>query len=112
MNLKANLTHIETIDDLKTEQIALKARLRLQEAELKEHFKSVPKEALKAGVNAVMPPLLQNKANSTIFSAGKNIVGSLFAQKGTKGSILWKGLRQAGMYFIMKQAVKLFLKNK
>lgn len=111
MKSKVDLSHIDTLEDLKREQLVIKARLRMQEEELKEHFKNVPKEALKAGASAIVPQVLQNKATSNIFNASRNIVGSLFAKKGHKSDVLWKGVRQAGMYVLLKQALKILMRR-
>lgn len=111
MKKKTDLSHINSLNDLAKEQIAVKARIRLREEELKTHFKQLPKEALKFGAAAVVPSVLQSKAASSIFSAGRNIVGSLFAKKGEKGEAIWEAVKQAGLYVAIKQALKIFARK-
>jgi hypothetical protein len=111
MKKKVDLSHISSLADLAKERQAVRARIRLREEELKSHFKQIPKEALKFGAAAIVPSVLQSKAASSAFSAGRNLFGALFAKKGEKGEAIWSVLRQAGLYVAIKQALKIFAKK-
>ncbi|MBV4358032.1 hypothetical protein [Pinibacter aurantiacus] len=111
MKKKIDLSHINSLEDLAKEQHAVKARIRMREDELKTHFKQIPKEALKFGAAAIVPSVLQSKAASSAFAVGKNILGGLFAKKGEKGEAIWTAVRQAGLYVVIKQALKIFAKK-
>jgi hypothetical protein len=111
MKKKIDLSHINSLDDLAKERHAVKARIRMREEELKSHFKQIPKEALKFGAAAILPTVLQSKAASSAFAAGRNIMGGLFAKKGEKGEAIWEAVKQMGLYVAIKQALKIFARK-
>ncbi len=80
------LTEIDNMSDLQKEIARLKLSIKMQETELQERLKDIPKESLKAAAGAVLPAVIQRaiftKSLQPIFRLGKSLLFS-----GKKGRI-------------------------
>ncbi|MEO7210265.1 MAG: hypothetical protein ABIY35_04905 [Chitinophagaceae bacterium] len=80
------LTEIDNMSDLQKEIARLKLSIKIQESELQERLKDIPKESLKAAAGAVLPAVVQRaiftKSLQPIFRLGKSLLFS-----GKKGRV-------------------------
>ena len=111
---KNDWSSIETIEDLQREQRRLKARIRVQEKDLRARVQQVPGELFYAGVNAVVPAFLSGKITSTALNFGKNLVDKLFAKKEGEedNSKLVNSVKQMGLLTVVRFAFNAFMKKK
>jgi len=96
-NQKVDLSHIDSLEDIDMEIRALKRRIRQKEAELKEDFKSIPKEAVRASLGSVIPlfkkATVADKAFSTIQTVVSGVIAAIIAGKKSGGGFK-KGLAE------------------
>lgn len=75
-----DLSHINSLSDLQKEIAQLKLSIKMQEEELHDRLKSVPKESLKAATGAILPDILQKvvltKSLQPLFRLGKSLIFS------------------------------------
>ena len=81
-----DLSGINNLIDLQKEIARLKVSIRMQESELQERLKEIPKESLKVAAGAVLPAVVQRaiftKSLQPIFRLGKSLLFS-----GKKGRV-------------------------
>jgi len=80
---KPDLTHINSIADLRLEQKRVQMRIRIQEKQLKEHVKRLPGELVYTGIKTVVPTFLAGKLTNTALNGLRSGVNNLF-DKGAK----------------------------
>lgn len=78
-NQKVDLSHINSLEDIDLEIRTVKRRIREREAALKEDFKSIPKEAVKASLGSVIPLFKKATVADKAFSTIQTVVGGLVA---------------------------------
>jgi hypothetical protein len=111
---KTDWSDIDSLEDLQREQRRLRARIRVQESELRDRVKQVPGELLAAGANAIVPRFLAGKITGTAIHFGKNLVNKLFAKKedGQEGSPLLGAAAKMGLFALLKVGFNAFMKKK
>jgi len=112
---KSNWSSINTIEDLQREQRLLKARIRLQEKELRQRVKQVPGELFYAGVNSVVPAMLSGKITATALNFGKNLINKAFVKKEDgeeTNSKLFSAAKQMGLLALLKVGFNAFMNKK
>ena len=78
-NQKVDLSHINSLEDIDAEIKILKRRIRQQEADLRDDFKRLPKETLKASLGATIPFFKKATRADKAFSALQTVVGTVIA---------------------------------
>lgn len=78
-NQKVDLSHINSLEDIDLEIRAVRRRIRAREADLKEDFKSIPKEAVRASLGSVIPLFKKATAADKAFSTIQTVIGGLVA---------------------------------
>ena len=108
------LSEINNIRDIQTETRNIKARIKQQEAELRVHFKLLPREALKMGIGNAVPAFMKSKAAGFALTAGSALVGNFLLPKAaTKtASVLGSTLKKAGLAALGNMALKWIFKRK
>ncbi len=109
-----DLSYISNVGDLQAEAHRLRLLIREQEAELREHFRHLPKEAMKAGVGAVAAPVLKNKAASIAIAAGSALVGNFFVKKAaaTASQAAFSSFKKAGALALGRLALNWLFRDK
>ncbi|MBS1730569.1 MAG: hypothetical protein JSS67_07295 [Bacteroidetes bacterium] len=73
-----DLSDINNLSDLQKEIAQLKLSIKIQENELQERLKEVPKESLKVAAAAVLPKVVQKailaKSLQPVFNLGKSLL--------------------------------------
>lgn len=118
-NQKINLSHINSLEDIDQEIRLVKRRVKIHEAAIKEDFKQIPKEALKASLGSVTPLFTKARVADQAFVAIQTLVGGLVAAfiEGKKsGGGFKKGLattlRQLSFLGTAKAVFQFFSKKK
>lgn len=110
---KTDWSDIDSLDDLQREQRRLKAKIRLQEAQLRDRVKQVPGELLAAGANAIVPRFLAGKITGSAIGLGKTLVNKLFAKDdGREGSPILGAAGKIGLFTLLKVGFNAFMKKK
>lgn len=78
-NQKIDLSHISNLEDIDHEIRMIKRRIKAREVEIKDDFKDVPREAVKASLGSVTPFFKKAKAADSIFSTVQTLVGGIVA---------------------------------
>ncbi|MFT4022300.1 MAG: hypothetical protein QM664_00790 [Flavihumibacter sp.] len=106
---KRDLSHINSVDDLLDEARQLRIRIRMQEQELRDHLKALPKEAVKLGVGNVVQPLLKNKAAGLAVTAATALAGNFVIRKAAANasrsvfaSLTKTGVMAVGQFLLRK----------
>jgi hypothetical protein len=110
---KRNLSHINTLADLKREITVTDARLKLHEDDLKVRLRRVPVEGLKSGVGKLLPFYLNNKVYDKTWQFVSKAIGAITGKSNEKEAKTSKrgifGIaRQIGLFTIAKTAYKLW----
>lgn len=113
---KKDLSHIDSMDELKAEIRNVSARIKLQERDLNERLAMLPHETIKATVSKVVPSFISS------FLPGKSIgiitgVMGLLLGKGNFENGGWKNkaidmARQVSLYAAAKTIFTLWRKRK
>lgn len=78
-NQKIDLSHISNLEDIDHEIKIIKRRIKSREAEIKNDFKDVPKEAVKASLGSITPFFKKAKAADSLFSTVQTLIGGIVA---------------------------------
>ncbi|MEX6691160.1 hypothetical protein QTN47_26865 [Danxiaibacter flavus] len=110
---KRNLSHINTLADLRREIQVTDARLKLHEEELKTRLKRIPGEGLKSGISLLLPVYLNNKVFDKSWQLVTNAIGALGGKgKDKAGQSKKRGIfgiaSQLGLFTLAKTAYKLW----
>jgi len=116
LNKKNDWSSIDTLEDLQREQRRLKARIRVQEKELRQRVKQLPGELAYAGVNAIVPTFLSGKVTTSVLGFIKTLVNKAFAKKeeGAEngGSPLLGAAGKMGLFALLNVGFNAFMKKK
>ncbi len=110
---KRNLSHINTLADLRNEIQLTDARVKLHEEELKTRMKRLPGEGIKSGISLLLPVYLNNKVFNKSWQLVSNALGALSGKdKGKPGQTKKRGIfgiaSQLGLFTLAKTAYKLW----
>lgn len=115
MSSKTDLSHINTIEELRSTQVMVKLRIKEREKDLAERLHKVPQEAVKATVGAVVPAFLNNKVASITWTILKGSAGLLFRKKGHAANDIKENVvssaKQLGLFTLLKTAYSLWSKK-
>lgn len=108
---KRNLSHINTLTDLRREIHVTDARVKLHEEELKTRLKRIPGEGLKSGISLLLPVYLNNKVFNKSWQLVSSAIGALSGKdkpaQGKKRGVF--GIAsQLGLFTLAKTAYKLW----
>lgn len=78
-NKRVDLSHINSLEDIDQEILRLKRRIRQRESELKEDFKKIPKESVKATLGKAIPLFKKDTSADKAFASIQTIVSGLIA---------------------------------
>jgi len=108
------LTTITNIQELQAEARRVNAAVKLQEAELREHLKKLPKEAMKLGMGNVVPSIFNSKVAGIALTAGSALLGNYLMPKTAVGTvgILGDTLKKAGIASLGKMALNWITKKR
>lgn len=114
---KKDLSHINNIDDLKTEILATKIRIRQAEVDFEDRWKRLPQESIKATLGSVIPLFLNNKIAGGTWSVLSTILKMFLGKTGKDGNdtlvgSLLKGSGKVGIFAALKTAYSIFRKKK
>src|SRR5690349_11151788 len=113
MNKNKDLSHINNLEDLRKEIVRVKAAIKIQEQQLEERAKRLPKEALKAGAGAAFPFIINNAVAARTFGIVRNVTGLFFGgakSKTTTGQKIFNAAKQFGIITAVKTGFNLFKK--
>ncbi|HVX49531.1 MAG TPA: hypothetical protein VHB48_05210 [Chitinophagaceae bacterium] len=114
MNNSNELAQLKTFDDLHRMQLMVRARVKEREKDLAERFKQLPAEALRAGIEAILPPFLSKRVTGMGIGVFRAITALIFNRKNkgqtVKDNIL-SSAKQLGLFSLAKAAYAL-LKRK
>lgn len=86
MSKQVSVSRLKTTDDLDREIRLVKLRLKAHELDMKDRWKRLPEESIKATLGAVIPLFLRQKVASNTWSLVKGIAGLfLKSNAGTVG---------------------------
>jgi len=115
MNKNKDLSHINNLDDLRKEIVRVKADIKIQEQQLEERAKRLPKEALKAGAGAAFPFIINNAVAARTFGIVRNVTGFFFGgskNKATTGQKIFSAAKQFGIVTAIKAGLNLLRKRR
>ncbi|HTN39224.1 MAG TPA: hypothetical protein VL053_19235 [Arachidicoccus sp.] len=118
-NQKIDLSHVNSLEDIDQEIRVVKRRIRARESELKEDFKAIPKEAVRASLGSITPFFKKAKVADKAFTTIQTIIGGLVAaiiEGKRSGGGFKKGfatvLRQLSFLGTAKAVMQFFAKKK
>ena len=110
--MKRDLSHINTYTDLKTEIAIVKARLKLQEVEIKDRLKKSPVEAIKLGASTVLPAFLATKVTTKTFGLVTSVLGLVFkSNKAAATKKIVNNAKSLGLFTGLKALVNVWKKK-
>lgn len=114
LSTEKDLSFINTVEDLQLEARRLRSKIRLQEDELREHLKTLPREAMKAGVGNIVQPLMNNKMAGLALTAGSALVGNFFVKKAAASATTaaFSSFKKAGVLALGKVALNWLFRPK
>jgi len=115
MNQNKNLSHINNLEDLRKEIVRVKADIKMQEQQLEERAKRLPKEALKAGAGAAFPFIINNAVAARTFGIVRNVTGLFFGgskSKATTGQKIFSAAKQFGIATAIKAGFNLLRRRR
>ncbi|KIC92805.1 hypothetical protein [Flavihumibacter solisilvae] len=111
-----DLSTINNVRDLRLEARRLELVIQAQEDALKHQLKTLPKEALKAGLFSVVPAVAATKLSSMAINAGTSFLANLISPKSKNtpaGGLLSGSLKSAAILSLVKLGTSfLFRKSK
>ena len=113
---KKDLTHIESMEELKAEIRNVSSRIKLQERDLNERISRLPRESIKATVSSVVPSFVSSFLPGKSIGIITSVLGILLG-KGNfeKGGWKYKAIdvaRQVSLYTAAKSIFTLWRKRK
>ncbi len=73
-----DLSHINTLETLRTEKRVIRNSLKQQETDLRRKMQELPAELAAAGANTLIPKMLRGKVTETALKGGKFLINKLF----------------------------------
>ncbi|ANI90139.1 hypothetical protein A9P82_13100 [Arachidicoccus ginsenosidimutans] len=110
-----NLSHINNITDLDAEIRKVKARVRTNEAVIKNNAKKIPVEAVKSTIGSILPTFAKAKIADAAFGTIQTLIGGIIASllnARSNGTSFKQGVadtfRQIGFFETVKAIFQLF----
>lgn len=107
-----DLSHIDSLEDLRAEIIKVRASVKQKEKGLEERMSRLPQETIKATVGAVIPFFLNNTVAAKTWNIAKAAAGLIFTKpssdkKGVKENLI-SSAKQLGLFTILRTAYDLW----
>lgn len=104
---------INSLADLQEEQRRLKAEVGLQESELRDMARALPRESLKAGIGNLLPSMISGKYAGAALGLGSVLFSLLLKKKIPESGAkqLTASLKQAGLLTLAQLALRYFMKK-
>jgi len=105
-----NLSHITSVEALKREQMAVKARIKDRENELRVKMYEIPAELAAAGANSFIPKILRGKITNAALNGGKKLINNFFVPGQAKQqNLLTHTIKNSsGVFSLLKKGIGLF----
>jgi hypothetical protein len=105
-----DLSHINSIDALRREQLVVKERIKDRENELRLKMYEIPAELAAAGANSFIPKILRGKITNAALNGGKKIINSFFVPGETQPqNLLTHTIKNpSGVFSLIKKGIGLF----
>ena len=109
-----DLSHITSMETLKRAQLAVKARIKDREDELRLKMYEIPGELAAAGANSLIPKMLRGKITNAALNGGKRLINNFFVPAETKQqNLLTHTIKNpTGVISILKKGIGLFKSRK
>ncbi|TDH23012.1 hypothetical protein EXU57_18295 [Segetibacter sp. 3557_3] len=104
-----DLSHINSLETLRTEKRVIRNSLNQQEADLKRKMQELPAELAAAGANTLIPKMLRGKVTNTALKGGKFLINKFFVD--SNGPKLLSGPGKPGVLSVVKNVFKLIRKK-
>jgi len=106
-----DLSHIDTLDDLKTEIRLVRARIKTHEQDLGERWKKLPEESFKSAIGIILPFYLTNKVAGKSWQLVSSVANLLNFNKDKRTSFkkdVVGNAKQLGLFTALRTAYKLW----
>jgi hypothetical protein len=109
-----DLRHITSVEMLQREQVAVKARIKDRESELRLKMYEIPAELAAAGANSFIPKILRGKITNAALNGGKKIINSFLVPGETKQqNLLTHTIKNpSGVFSLLKKGIGLLRSKK
>ncbi|MGN6617123.1 MAG: hypothetical protein ACTHJ5_08085 [Ilyomonas sp.] len=111
-----NETDIKNLEDLRKEILNVKARVIMQEEQLKDIKKNFPFKALNFVAGSVVPLFLRKNVVLRLFGVAKNVTGLVSSLKSSGKGNLKEGLlnaaKKVGIVTALKAAINIYKNRK
>jgi hypothetical protein len=111
-----NETDIKNLEDLRKEILNVKARVIMQEEQLKDMKKNFPFKALNFVAGSVVPLFLRKNVVMRLFGVAKNVTGLVSSLKSSGKGNLKEGLlnaaKKVGVVTALKAAINIYKNRK
>ena len=107
---KTDLSYINTLKDLRKEIVKVKAEVKIQEKEMVDRFKKMPKETAIVAARSVIPLIATRGVPTRVFNLITNGIGlfiSIRNQKKGMNAVISK-VKQLILYNLLGKAIKLY----
>lgn len=105
-----DLSHINSIEALRREQLIVKERIKDREHELRLKMYEIPAELAAAGANSFIPKILRGKITNAALNGGKKIINTFFVPGETiPQNLLTHTIKNpSGVFSLIKKGIGLF----
>jgi hypothetical protein len=107
---KTDLSYINTLKDLRKEIVRVKAEVKIQEKDIIDRFKKMPKETAVVAARSVIPLIATRGVPTRVFNLITNGIGlfiSIRKQRRGMNAVISK-VKQLVLYNVLGKAVKLY----
>ncbi len=84
-----DLSHINSLEKLKREQLLIKQRIKLRENELRLKMYEIPAELVAAGAKSLIPKMLRGKITDAALNGGKKLLNKFFVPEDETRRLTW-----------------------
>jgi hypothetical protein len=103
-----DLSHINSLDALRREQIIVKSRIKERENELRMKMYEIPAELAAAGANSIIPRMLRGKITDAALNGGKKLINRFFVPaEAQPKNLLTHTITNPGIFSIVKKGIGL-----
>ena len=108
--MKYNLSHINSLQALRKEQVIVRQRIKDEEHELRLKMYEIPGELAAAGANSFIPKILRGKITDAALNGGKKLINGFFApaQQQNGNLLTYAAKKPAGVLSILKKGFAVF----
>ena len=114
--IQNDYSHIKNLEDLRKEILNVKARVIMQEEQLKGLKKNLPFEALNFAVSRVVPVFLRKNVVMRLFGVAKNVTALVSSLKSSgKGNLkegLLNSVKKVGVVTALRAAINIYKNRK